>query len=519
MSNTFTNKGTTEAVGADGVKTHFSLDSFKRVQERMVATNDSAWQNRYNRYSLLNKTKDYSLKEIEKIINSGSAEEQQQLSRNYFYKDGFYKQILIHYATLLKYAGVLIPNPAPNKSLSDKSIQKRYYNALNFVDKMSLQNMLTNCSLKALIDGAYYGALVAVNKSQFVLLDLPSGYCQTRFKDFLGNDIVEFNVTYFTTISDEKIREEALSLYPKVISSHYRRWLKKKVLDPWVIVPAEIGICFPFFNSRPLFLNVIPATIQYDEAVDTERERDLEEIRKIIVQKIPHLTDGGLLFEPEEMVEIHQGTVGMMRQNKNVSVLTTYADVDAIVSKTAADTASNTLEKMVQNIYAQAGVSGELFATTGSSSLETSIKYDTALMMSLANKYSLFITNTLDKLFGNSSVSFKYTILPITWHNESDYISDTFKLAQSGYSFILPALALGLSQRDIVSIKDLENDVLKLGEKFIPLSSAYTQSAEGKEEITEGTTEVGGAPKKDTKDKTETTIKKEESIEKQGGSN
>jgi hypothetical protein len=37
----------------------------------------------------------------------------------------------------------------------------------------------------------------------------------------------------------------------------------------------------------------------------------------------------------------------MMKQNKNVSVLTTYADVDAIVSKTSNDNTSNTLEKMM----------------------------------------------------------------------------------------------------------------------------------------------------------------------------
>jgi hypothetical protein len=81
-------------------------------------------------------------------------------------------------------------------------------------------------------------------------------------------------------------------------------------------------------------LSVIPATIDYDEAVVTERERDLEEIRKIIVQKIPHLTDGRLLFEPDEALEIHNGTVGMLRGNKNLSVMTTYADVEAIASKT-----------------------------------------------------------------------------------------------------------------------------------------------------------------------------------------
>ncbi|MBQ4122239.1 hypothetical protein IJD44_00720 [bacterium] len=100
------------------------------------------------------------------------------------------------------------------------------------------------------------------------------------------------------------------------------------------------------------------------------------------------------------------------------------------------------------------------------------------MMMVLGNKYSMFITNTLNKLFSNGSINFKYSLLPITYYNESEYISDSFKLAQSGYSYIVPALAMGFTQRDIVNIKDLENDILKLGEKFIPLSSAYTQSAQ-----------------------------------------
>jgi len=63
------------------------------------------------------------------------------------------------------------------------------------------------------------------------------------------------------------------------------------------------------------------------------------------------------LFEPEEAEVIHKGTVGMLKQNKNVSVLTTYADVDAIVSKTTSEAVSNNLEKMVQNIYNEGGVS------------------------------------------------------------------------------------------------------------------------------------------------------------------
>ena len=198
----------------------------------------------------------------------------------------------------------------------------------------------------------------------------------------------------------------------------------------------------------------------------------------------------------------------MMGKNKNVSVLTTYADVDSIVSKTTADSVSNNLDKMVQNIYYEGGVSGQIFAATGNLSIETSIKNDTALMMVLGNKYSTFVTNLINKLYSNTNINFKYSLLPITYYNESTYITDSFKLAQSGYSFLMPALAMGLSQRDLSNVKDLENTLLKLGDKLKPLSSAYTQNSNGKV----------GAPEKSIEEKSPKTIQNEESLDKQGGS-
>lgn len=489
-------------------KSTFDLTSFKRAQEKMIATSDRAWDPPYASRRYLTQIRDYKPEEIDRIVESGSLSEQQKLSRNYFYKDGFYKRILIYYATLLKYSGLLIPNPATGKKLSDPFISKKYNNAMDFVERLSLPTMLTNCSINALIDGSYYGVIQTLDKSNFALLDLPGEYCCSRFKDIKGNDIIEFDVRYFNAILNEDSKNEALAIYPKVISNHYRRWLKGKELTSWVKIPSDVGVCFPLFDGRPLFLNVIPATIQYDEAVETERERDLEEIRKIIVQKIPHLQDGGLLFEPEEAAEIHEGTVRMMGKNKNVSVLTTYADVDSIVSKTTADSVSNNLDKMVQNIYYEGGVSGQIFAATGNLSIETSIKNDTALMMVLGNKYSTFITNLINKLYSNTNINFKYSLLPITYYNESTYITDSFKLAQSGYSFLMPALALGLSQRDLSNVKDLENTLLKLGDKLKPLNSAYTQSSNGKV----------GTPEKPIEEKSPKTIQNEESLDRQGGS-
>jgi hypothetical protein len=81
------------------------------------------------------------------------------------------------------------------------------------------------------------------------------------------------------------------------------------------------------------------------------------------------------------------------------------------------------------------------------------------------------------------------------------------KQANSGYSFILPALAMGLSQRELGNIKDLENDVLNLKEKLIPLSTSYTESGAGP-----------GRPELPAQQKSAKTIANEESLDGGGSS-
>ena len=489
-------------------KTARELSSFTKAREKMVAKSREI----YGDYDYLSgsraarRLRKYSLKEIDEIISSGSLAEQRILSRNYFSMDGLYKRIIIYYATLMKGAGLLTPIAGYGKKLSTDHVQKRYYGALNYLDKLHLEELETKISLRALIDGSYYGVIQKLDKNDFVLLDLPAQYARSSFKDIYGRDIVEFDVTYFSTITDKEARDEELSLFPSVISKYYRKYVNGKVTCSWVKIPADIGVCFSFIEDGcPQFLSVIPAAIQYDESVDTERERDLEEIRKILIQKIPHLQTGELLFEPEEAVEMHAGAVEMMRGNKNLSILTTYTDVDSIVSKTSSDAVSNNLEKMLQNVYSEASVSAQLFSPTGAQALDNSIRNDMAFMMILMNKIARFVTELINGLFGNTNVTFKYTILPVTYYNQSEFITDSLKLAQSGYSFLLPSAAIGLGQRELLGIKELENEVLVLREKLIPLASSYTESGEV------------GRPTKTAEQKAPSTIVKEESMNKQGG--
>lgn len=489
------------------------LSSFTMALDNMSGVNQQALINKMNsnRYYNSERTVIYKSTEIHSILSSNSVDSKQQLSREYFNKDGFYKRLIIYYATLLKYQGVLIPNPDFGKKLSTPYIQKRYFKAMDFVDNMKIPTIATNCATKALVDGCYFGIIQVTDEGNVYFIDLPFAYCRTRFKDSEDNYIVEFNIAYFDTIIDEAQRQLCLSYYPKEIKNAYRNFKKGKI-GKWIILSSEYAICFPFFfEGGPFFLSVIDSIEKYKDAVDNEIERDLDEIRKIIVQHVPHLADARLVFEPNEAEEMHKGAVNMLKGNPNISVLTTYADVDAIVSKTSSDTMHNNIDKMLQTVYNNSGTSSQLFASTGSSTLDSSIKNDIALMMVFANQFANFVTRIVNKLYANSNINFKYTLLPISYYNEKEYVDTAFKTAGSGYSLILPALAMGINQKDLINLKDLENDVLDLKEKLIPPNSSYTQS---------GTGNPVGRPAKSEEEKSPKTLANERSLDNQteGGS-
>lgn len=239
------------------------LTSFKRLSETLIATNDTAYQGKWALGKYTKRLKNYTDSEIENIINSGSIETQQELSRNYFFKDGFYREILIYYATLLKYVGILIPHPSFGKNLSDEHIKKKYFQATEYLDRIDIPSLFTNISMEVLITGSYFGLIVQADKKAFAVMDLPTSYCMSRFKDIYGNDVIEFNLSYFDTLFDKDIKKKVLKTYPKEIQAAYKKYSERKI-DKWYRMPTEISICFQMFDGKPPFLNIIPATLNYD---------------------------------------------------------------------------------------------------------------------------------------------------------------------------------------------------------------------------------------------------------------
>lgn len=465
----------------------------------MIATSKAALEKTDQKF-VRDRTYTYTKEEIMRIVQQGNPIERAALSEFFFATNGLYKRIIIHYAAFLTYSWILVPYPKDkngNGDITEKKTAAQYYKAADFCTSFQIDRKCALFAKDILVKGAYYG-LIHDEGDTVVIQDLPFDYCRSRFKNAHDVDIVEFSMQFFDTIRDEELRKQILDTYPKLIQKSYKAY-KFHNGPKWIFLPAEMGIYFSYFEERPFFLDLIPLLDDLDDYKQIDKERNLQALKRILVQQVP--IDGmQLVFEPNEAENMHEGSIEMLAGNDDIDVLTTYCKTE-LLDMSSDDDEKTEINDVLDLIYSSAGLSKELFFATTEAGLVYSINNDLAMMMILGQRFAHFFSALLNYKFENKKVKFKLLILPISYYNSAEYTSRAKELAAFGYAFLPPILSTGLDQTNLSALKALENDLLNLDEILKPLQSAYTQSGK-----------AAGQPAADTSSGTETkTEKKEES--------
>lgn len=422
---------------------------------------------------------DFSVEEIENIIRFGDLDSLRQLSRYYYRTNSEYRNNIDFLATLPFYDTIVTPIFEEGKG-SKAQIIKAFYNACYFVDKLDVKNTFIRITRAWLINGMYNGIL-RMKGNQPVIQDLPLEYCRTRFKDFNNLNILEFNVIYFQDkFPDEKERERVVATYPEVVQQAWKAWKSKKISDPWVMISsAEGGINFCFADDQtPLLIAALPQLRKLKDAIGREEKRDENELYKLLIQRMPIDSNGELVFELDEVQDIHAGTAAMLQDLDTVDVLTTFGEttLENLQDSSAATQSADRINKYTDNAWNALGRGRILFNAENSSTLAYSIKKDESLMKQFLNQYNTWIKYEINSKFGRTGLTYDFEILPTTMFNIKDYQSMYFQGAQYGYSKMRAGVASGIKQLSQISLMTFENDFLKMTEKMIPLQSSYTSS-------------------------------------------
>ena len=425
--------------------------------------------------------RDFTIEEIDDIIRSGEISAIRELSRYYYRTNARYRGNIDFLAALPLYDTIVTPVYEAGKG-SKTQIIKAFYSACAFVEALDVKNTLGRITREWLKAGIYYGILQELG-NKVTVQDLPAEYCRTRFKDFNNLSILEFNIQYFiTTYVDEKVREAAVLNFPEVIQKAWRAWKNHTLDNPWVMVPASAGgvtFCFAE-DSTPLLIASIPELAKAKDAVGREEKRDENELYKLLIQRMPIDSDGNLVFQLDEVEQIHQGVANMLRDLDTVDVLTTFGEttMENLQDTSAASQANNRLEKYNKNAWEALGTSQLLFNAENSSSLAYVIKRLESIMRTYLNAYDTWIRYLINSRFARTGLTFDFEILPTTAFNIKDYQGQYLQGAHFGYSQMRAGVAMGVKQRNLISMIDFENEFLDLDEKMIPLLSSYTQSGD-----------------------------------------
>lgn len=467
---------------------------------------------------------------IQRAIKNREVLELRRISRYYFEKSGIYSRLCRYMASLYRYDWIITPIfYGVQGNLNKQKITSDWYKASLILENSNLKQLFNDIALKVLIEGAYYGYKIE-QKNAVYLQELPVDYCRSRYEQN-GKPAVELNLKYFDdAFKDYDYRIRVIKMFPKEIQKGYMDYKKGKLPrdypsddSGWLLLDPNYAVKFSLHGKGdiPFFVPVISALLDLEDAQDLDKKKMEQQLLKIIIQKMPIDKNGDLIFDVAEAQALHNNVVQMVGNAIGVDVLTTFADVDVADMADNGNVSSvDQLDRVERTVFNEGGSSRMLFNTDGNIALEKSIANDESAMYDLILQFEKYAESLLSGFNKNTKkIAYKVQILPTTVYNYKDLAKLYKEQTMLGFSKLLPQVALGQTQTSVVSTAIFENDILGLGDLFVPPQMSSTMSSNNNnsnnnEDINKAkvpSQNPGGRPELPDEEKSTKTIQNKES--------
>ena len=471
---------------------------------------------------------------IMKALANNDIAAMREISKFFYRTSGIYERTCNYFATMYRYDWYVVPEVYDEK-VGEQKLVGDFHRIMTYMDNSYIKKVCADIAIDVIVKGAYY-AYIIEGKDGLMLQELPVNYCRSRYA--IGNTpVIEFNMSFFDEkFPDDNYRQKVLKLFPPEFAKGYMLYRQGKLVaeNPsslffknygwYTLEPGSVVKFSVTKDDAPLFVNACPAILDLDAAQDLDRRKQMQKLLKVIVQKLPMDKNGDLIFDVDEARDIHNNAVQMLRNAIGVDVLTTFTEVDSIdMSDKNTATSVDDLEKVERTVYNTFGVSQNLFNTDGNMALEKSILNDEGTIRSLVLQFQIFFDTITQKMSKNKKkYNYRFYMLETTQYNYKELSKLYKEQTNSGFSKVLPQIALGHSQSSIINTAYFENEVLHLNEIMLPPLLSSTMNSESVlgtkgqngSANSQTKTESGqaGRPEKPDDQKSEKTIANKESM-------
>lgn len=417
-----------------------------------------------------------------------------------------YRRLCNYYAEMPTLDWYIEPHKLDISKVNAKQFKKAYNNTLFQLDNMNIKHELFKCLQVVYREGIFYGYEYSTDDSYFIQ-KLDPDYCRISGTED-GVFIFEFDFDYFNKYPErlDNYAPEFETMYNNYKNSNKNRRSKGLVDLRWQELNSELSICLKadetILYPIPPFVGVFPDIYDIQDYKQLKKAKNEMQNYAIISGKIPMKnnsdTANDFKITLDTAVEFGNKIIAELPDQVGF-MLSVFDDVELFKLSDDRVGSTDKVEEAIKNFWSATGTSKNLFAD--SSDTDAGIKYSTT-----ADEQSLFgILRQIERWinrklkFNSGKYKFKINILDITTFNRKEKVAEELKAAQYGLPNKIKLFAsMGNSQSSIETMSFLENDILDLHTRFIPLSSSHTQG--GNDDINSPTDGDKGRPSKEKED-------------------
>ena len=390
----------------------------------------------------------------------------------------------------------IIPKYDLIKENKQDKVLKSYQNTLDAVSIMRLQQEFLPIIFTCFVQDIYYGIYLHDETGVFHL-QLPADYCKLSGKFMTGDFSYVFDVTYLRN------RQELIEYLPEAFEEAWKNY--ESTGEKWQVLPPEIQVCMKFRDEDyelivPPFTGIFNSIINLSDLEDVQQAGDEASIYKMLWYELETIAGSKTVddwkIDPALAVPYYEKFEESVPDYIATAIVPGQIHEIDFDNDKASDTTK--VAKATEQVLNTSGGAEVLNGATINNTYAFKLAAISNTEFAISSLLPQIQSWVMRMLGYENADDCKVRFMPISVYTKADYRDQLLSSGQYGLPTKLAINTLnGFNEKDTLALNYVEEELLHLSDKLIPLNSSYTQS--GTEDGY--TSEVGqGRPKVDDGD-------------------
>lgn len=399
------------------------------------------------------------------------------LSKYLYYRSQVYRRLIQYNANMinLQYRSVIPPFNITEDN-DPQTVLQSYADTLSLLEKMNLNLAFKPACITAFREDVFFGCAY-LDDTGFFILPIDPDYC--KIAGVYGDGSLAFwmDMTYFQKNADY------LEYWGEPFQTMWKEYQKDTMNNRYQPMPEEHCVCLKvdmtdWQNPIPPFIGLFDSLINLEDLKNITAIVDEQQIYKMLVATVPLISGSDDVDDfavDLKTAAIYFNLIKDALPNYTTALLSPIPikDIQFNGDQTSDVNKVENATKSVLNISGGAQVLNSS-SIDGTTAWNGAIRSDEDMALSsLLPQIQTIVNRLVSTQLSNPS---KIKFIGVTTYTVDAFRDSVIKACTYGVpNKLLISTLNGFSELDTLSMAYLENDILQLPQKFIPLQSSNTQ--------------------------------------------